>query len=75
MMLRLALQAHLKHRGYIAASALKMVHSALGSIAEANLLLLKQLCDAAQASLHPGAPILMAAAQRQACIIKAVFCR
>ena len=73
-MLSLALQAHLKQRGYTAASALKMVISGLEAIGEANnVLLLKQLAAAALASSHPAAPTLAAAAQRQGSIIKAVL--
>ena len=72
-MLSLALQAHLKHRGYTAASALKMVISGLEAIGEANVLLLKQLAADALASSHPAAPTLAAAAQRQGSIIKAVL--
>ena len=72
-MLSLALQAHLKHRGFTAASALKMVSSGLEAIGEANMLLLKQLAAAALASSHPAAPTLAAAAQHQGAIIKAVL--
>ena len=72
-MLSLALEAHLKGRGYTAASASQMATSCLNAIGEDNLLLLKQLVDAAQTSLHPAALILAAAAQRQASIIRAVL--
>ena len=72
-MLSLALQAHLKRGGHDAASALRLAQSGLYAIGEANMRLLDQLAGAAQSSSHPGAPILMAAAQRQASIIKSVM--
>ena len=50
-----------------------MVNNDLEAIGEANILMLKQLAAASQALFHPGAPILMTEAQRQACIIKAVL--
>lgn len=72
-MLSLALQAHLKRGGHDAASALRLAQSGLHAIGETNVRLLDQLVAAAQSSSHPGAPILAAAAQRQASIIKAVL--
>ena len=72
-MLRLALQAHLKRRGYDDALALQIANSGLGAIGEANVLLLKQLAAAAQPSSHPGGATLAAAAGRQASIIAAVM--
>ena len=72
-MLSLALQAHLKRGGHDAASAFRLAQSGLHAIGKANVLLLDQLVAAAQASSHPGAPILVAAAQRQSSIIRAVL--
>ena len=73
IMLSLALEAHLKGRGYTAASASQMAIRCLNAIGEDNLLLLKQLAAAAQSSSHPAAPKLAEAAQRQASIIRAVL--
>lgn len=72
-MLSLALQAQLKRGGHDAASALRLAQSGLNSIGGANMYLLDQLVAATKDSSHPGAPILVAAAQRQASIIKAVM--
>ena len=72
-MLSLALQAQLKRGGHDAASALRLAQSGLNAIGEANMNLLDQLVAATKASSHLGAPILAAAAQRQASIVKAVL--
>jgi|LauGreDrversion4_2_1035121.scaffolds.fasta_scaffold32831_3 hypothetical protein len=72
-MLILALQAHLKCRGYDAASALQVAQSGLSALGAANVRLLNQLVAAAQSSTHPGSATLVAAALRQATIIKAVL--
>ena len=56
-----------------AASALRLAQSGLNAIGEANMYLLDQLVAATKDSSHPGAPILAAAAQRQASIVKAVL--
>jgi hypothetical protein len=72
-MLSLALQAQLKRGGHDPASALRLAQNGLNAIGEANVRLLDQLAAAAQSSSHPGAPILAAAAQHQASIIKAVL--
>jgi len=73
MMLSLAVQAHLKRRGYDATSALQMAQSGLIAIGATNVRLLNQLSVASQSSSHPGAERLAAAAQRQAAIITAVL--
>ena len=74
MMLSLALQAHLKRRGHDAPSALQMAQRGLCAIGAANTQWLDQLVAAAQSSTHPGAATLVAAAQRQSAIIRAVLC-
>ena len=73
-MLSLALQAHLKRRGHDATSALQLAQRGLCAIGAANIQRLDQLVAVAQSSSHPGAATLVAAAQRQAAIIRAVLC-
>jgi hypothetical protein len=72
-MLRLALQGSLKRRRHTEQVAARLAEQGLQAVAAANISLLEQLKTAAEASQHPGAGILAAAAQRQAAIISAVI--
>jgi hypothetical protein len=72
-MLTLALQGSLKRRGHTDQGAAQWVEQGLQAVAAANLNLLDQLRDAADASVHPGGAILAQAAQRQAMIISSVI--
>jgi hypothetical protein len=72
-MLRLALKGSLKRRGHTEQVAARLAEQGLQAVAAANISLLEQLRHATEASQHPGAEILAAAAQRQAAIISAVI--
>jgi hypothetical protein len=72
-MLRLALKGSLKRRGHTEQVAARLAEQGLQAVAAANISLLDQLRHATEASQHPGAAILAAAAQRQAAIISAVI--
>ena len=73
MPLRLALAGSLKQRGQGEELAWRLAQRGLEALAAANINLLARLSAAAEATDHPGAAILVAAARHQGAIIQAVM--
>lgn len=73
MLLTLALMGGLKQRGHGGEMARRLAQRGLEAVAAANIRLLERLIAAAEATDHPGAAILAAAARHQGAIIQAVL--
>lgn len=73
MLLLLALQGGLRHRGHGEAMARRLAQRGLEAVAAANIRLLERLISAVEATDHPGGAILVAAARHQGAILQEVI--